>query len=125
MSRTADYGLVLVGAIALLGAVAYVLFVNLDGPGLAGAGAGVGLGLVNLGVGSRLTARALRQGMRSAMGLVLGGMIVRLVVLCGLVLLFHFVEGVDEVAFALSFMVLFFVYVGVEVLLVERTLQRR
>jgi len=117
--------MILVVTIALLGGVAWVLFPKLDGPGLAGAGAGAGLGLINLGVGSRLTARALRQGLRSVMGLVLGGMIVRLLLLCGLVLLFHFVDAVNEVAFALSFMVLFFVYVGVEVLLVERTLRRK
>jgi hypothetical protein len=124
MTRTVSVGLALVAGMALLLAVASALFIDFDRAGRNGALAGAGLGILNLAVGYWLTRRALRRGgMKSAMTTLLGGFLVRLVVLVGLAFLFHAIEGISEVAFALVFMVFFFVYVAIEVLLVERTLQ--
>lgn len=122
MMRTTSVGLAAVGAIVLLLAGAFVHFVRLDAPAWNGVAVGAGLGLLNLAVGWRVSARALRRGMRSAMTTLLGGFVARMVVLCGLVLVFHAVDGVSEVAFALTFMLFFFLYVALEIVLVERTL---
>jgi len=86
--------------LALLMAIACVLFVDLDGAGLAGAGIGAGLGLLNLGVGSWITMRALRRGMKSAMATLVGGFFGRLVLVVGLLFAFNRTEAVDGIAFA-------------------------
>ena len=87
--------------LALLMAIACAVFVDLDGPGLAGVGIGAGLGLLNLAV----------------------GFFGRLVLVVGLLFAFHRTDAVDGVAFALVFMLFFFVYLGLEVVLVERALR--
>ncbi|MHC4490806.1 MAG: hypothetical protein ACYTDU_04195 [Planctomycetota bacterium] len=116
-------GLALVAGMVLLLAAASVLLIDFDRAGRNGALAGAGLGVLNLGLGYWLTRRSLRRGMKSAMATLLGGFLVRLVLVVALAFAFHSVEGISEVAFALVFMVFFFVYVAIEVLLVERTLQ--
>ncbi len=121
MTRTATQGLIMVGAFVGLLVVASIAFVELDSEGVLGAVIGAGLGLVNLMVGYVLTRRTLRQGMKSAMNTLLGGFIVRLLVVVGLMLLFRRTGSVDPAAFALTFLVFFFVYLGVEMLLVERS----
>jgi hypothetical protein len=52
------------------------------------------------------------------------GFIARLTVVVSLMLLFRRTDSIDPAAFALSFLVFFFVYLGVEVLLVERSVDR-
>jgi hypothetical protein len=121
MTRTTSQGLVMVGAFVGLVIVASLAFVELDREGVRGALIGAGLGLVNLAVGYVLTRRTLRQGMKSAMTTLAGGFIVRLFVVVGLMLLFRRTGSVDPAAFALTFLVFFFVYLGVEMLLVERS----
>ena len=121
MTRTASQGLVMVGGFVGLLVVASLAFVELDGDGVRGALIGAGLGLVNLAVGYVLTRRTLRQGMKSAMNTLLGGFIVRLVVVVGLMLFFRRTGAVDPAAFALTFLVFFFVYLGIEMVLVERS----
>ncbi|MHC4135990.1 MAG: hypothetical protein ACYS0K_13505 [Planctomycetota bacterium] len=123
MTRTVSVGLALVAGMVLLLAAASVLLIDFDRAGRNGALAGAGLGVLNLGLGYWLTRRSLRRGMKSAMATLLGGFLVRLVLVVALAFAFHSVEGISEVAFALVFMVFFFVYVAIEVLLVERTLQ--
>ena len=86
------------------------------------AAIGAGLGLVNLGVGYLLTRRALRHGMKSAMATLTGGFIARLFVVVSLMILFRRTDSIDPAAFALTFLVFFFVYLGLEMLLVERSL---
>jgi hypothetical protein len=108
------------GFIGLL-TVAALAFVEPDGDGARGALVGAGLGLVNLAVGYLLTRRALRQGMQSAMATLVGGFLTRLIVVVGLMLLFRRTGSVDPAAFALTFLVFFFVYLGVEMILVERS----
>jgi hypothetical protein len=121
MTRTASQGLVMVGGFVGLLMVAALAFVELDGEAVRGALIGAGLGLVNLAVGYVLTRRTLRQGMKSAMTTLLGGFVVRLLVVVGLMLLFRRTGSVDPAAFALTFLVFFFVYLGVEMILVDRS----
>jgi predicted Na+-dependent transporter len=121
MTRTATQGLIMVGAFVGLLVVATIAFVELDSEGVLGAVIGAGLGLVNLMVGYVLTRRTLRQGMKSAMTTLLGGFMVRLILVVGLMLLFRRTGSVDPAAFALTFLVFFFVYLGLEMILVERS----
>lgn len=121
MTRTATQGLVMVGGFIGLLVVATVAFVDLDREGVRGTAIGAGLGLLNLAVGYVVTRRTLRHGMKSAMATLAGGFLVRLFVVVGLMLLFRRTGSVDPAAFALTFLVFFFVYLGVEMLLVERS----
>jgi ATP synthase protein I len=121
MTRTGTQGLMMVGGFVGLLVMVALAFVELDGDGVRGALIGAGLGLVNLAVGYVLTRRTLRQGMKSAMTTLAGGFLVRLLVVVGLMLLFRRTGSVDPAAFALTFLVFFFVYLGVEMLLVERS----
>jgi hypothetical protein len=121
MTRTASQALIMVGAFAGLLMVAMLSVVKLDRNGGRGVAIGAGLGLVNLAVGYLLTRRALQRGMKSATAMLAGGFFARLVVVAGLVVAFQRSEAVDPAAFALTFLVFFFVYLFVEVLLVERS----
>jgi hypothetical protein len=125
MTRTATQGLLMVGGFIVLLLVSAALFIKLDGKGLRGAAIGAALGLINLAVGSLLTRRALRHGMKSAMGALFGGFAARLVLLVVLTLVFERTAAVDPAAFAFTFLVFFFVYVGVELLMVDRSGIRR
>jgi predicted Na+-dependent transporter len=109
------------GFIALL-VLAALAFVEPNGDGARGALIGAVLGLVNLGVGYAVTRRSLRQGMKSAMAMLAGGFIARLFVVVALMLLFRRTDSVDPAAFALTFLVFFFAYLGVEMVLVDRSL---
>jgi hypothetical protein len=121
VSRTATQGLLMVGAFIGLLVVAALAFVEPDGDGARGAAIGAGLGLVNLGVGYLVTRRSLRRGMKSAMATLAGGFLARLFVVASLMLLFRRTDSIDPAAFALTFMVFFFAYLGLEMLLVERS----
>jgi predicted Na+-dependent transporter len=109
------------GFIALL-VLAALALVEPNGDGARGALIGAVLGLVNLGVGYAVTRRSLRQGMKSAMAMLAGGFIARLFVVVALMLLFRRTDSVDPAAFALTFLVFFFAYLGVEMVLVDRSL---
>jgi hypothetical protein len=124
MSRTASQGLLMVAGFMGLLILAAVAFVEPNGDGARGAAIGAGLGLVNLGVGYFVTRRSLRSGMKSAMATLAGGFIARLFVVVSLILLFRRTGSVDPAAFALTFLVFFFAYLGVEMILVERSLTR-
>jgi hypothetical protein len=122
VSRTASQGLVMVGGFIGLLVVVAVTFVEPDGDGARGAAIGAGLGILNLAAGYLVTRHSLRQGMKSAMATLAGGFIARLLVVVGLMLLFRRTGSVDPAAFALTFLVFFFAYLGVEMILVERSL---
>lgn len=122
MTRTATMGLMMVGGFVVLLVAASLAFVDLSGDGVgAGVGIGAALGLVNLAVGSLVTRRSLRHGMKSVTTTLVGGFGARLVVLVALFLVFQQSHAVDPAAFGLTFMAFFFVYLGVELLMVERT----
>ena len=111
----------MVGAFIGLLVVAALAFIDFDGDGARGAAIGAVLGLVNLGVGYLVTKRSLRVGMKSAMATLAGGFLARLFVVASLMLLFRRTESIDPAAFALTFMVFFFAYLGLEMVLVERS----
>jgi hypothetical protein len=122
VTRTATQGLVMIGAFVALLVVAAAAFVKFDGHGLLGTAVGAGLGLLNLAVGLLATRRALRLKMNSAVATVAGGFILRLFAVVVLMVIFQRTEAVDPAAFALTFLVFFFVYLGFELLMVERSL---
>jgi hypothetical protein len=124
MSRTASQGLLMVGGFIGLLMIAAVAFVKPTADGARGALIGAALGLVNLGLGYLVTARSLRHGMKSAMATLAGGFLARLFAVAGLILLFRRTGSVDPAAFALTFLVFFFLYLGLEMILVERSLAR-
>ncbi|HYH48511.1 MAG TPA: ATP synthase subunit I [Acidimicrobiia bacterium] len=124
MSRTASQGLLMVGGFMGLLILVAVAFVEPDADGARGAAIGAGLGLVNLAVGYVITRRSLQHGMKSAMATLAGGFLARLFVVVSLILLFRRTGSVDPAAFALTFLVFFFAYLGVEMILVERSLTR-
>jgi hypothetical protein len=119
VTRTASQGLVMAGAFVVLLLVVSVAFVEMDRDGVRGIAVGAGLGLVNLFVGYVLTRRSLRRGMKSAMTTVAGGAVARLFVVAGLMVFFQRTGAADPAAFALTFLVFFFVFVALEMFLVE------
>jgi hypothetical protein len=122
MTRTATTGLIMVGGFIALLVVAAAAVVKPDRDGVRGAVIGAGLGLVNLAVGYVVTRRALRHGMKSALATLAGGFVARLFVVAGLIVLFQRTGAADPAAFALTFLIFFFVYLGLELLIVERSL---
>ena len=122
MSRTGSQGLLMVGAFIGLLVMAALFFIEPDGDGARGAAIGAALGFVNLALGYLVTRRSLRQGMKSAMATLAGGFLARLFVVVGLMLLFRRTDSIDPAAFALTFMIFFFAYLGLEMVLVERSL---
>jgi zinc transporter ZupT len=125
VTRTATQGLIMSGAFILLLVVVAATFVDMDRQGVRGTAVGAALGFLNLAVGYLVTRRTLRRGMKSAMAMVAGGFIARLAVLVSLMVVFQRTGAADPAAFALTFLVFFFVYLAVEVLLVERSLDGR
>jgi hypothetical protein len=124
VSRTATQGLIMVAGFVGLLVLAAVAFVEPSADAGRGALVGAAFGLLNLAVGYVVTQRSLRRGMQSAMATLAGGFIARLFVVAGLMLLFRRTGAVDPAAFALTFLVFFFVYLGLEMVLVERSLAR-
>ena len=122
MSRTTSQGLLMVGGFVALLMIAAGAFVNFNADGVRGMAVGAGLGLVNLALGYLVTRRSLRHGMKSAMATLAGGFIARLFVVVAMILVFRRTGSVDPAAFALTFLVFFFAYLGVEMILVERSL---
>jgi hypothetical protein len=122
MTQNVTPGLILAGAFVVLLVVVLLASVELDKEGVRGALIGTGLGLLNLAVGYLVMRRALRQDTKQALMTIVGGMIARLLVLAGLMVLFQRTGAADPAAFAVTFLVFFFVYLGIEVLLVERSL---
>ncbi len=102
----------------ILAATLYV--VDFDRAGIAGAVIGALVGLLNLAVCYVLAERGLKRSMNAVFAILLGGFFARLLILVALVFLFHKTEAVSEVAFALVFMIFFFLYVGAEIVLVNR-----
>jgi hypothetical protein len=127
MTRTAISGLAMVGSFIVILVVASVAFIELDGKGVRGTVIGAGLGLLNLALGYFVTRRTLRRGsgIRTAMAMFVGGFLARLIVVAVLIVLFQRTGVADPAAFALTFLVFFFVYLFVEVLLVERSLDAK
>lgn len=131
MSRVAVQGLVMVGGFIALLVVASLVFVRLDGNAARGAAIGAGLGLLNLGLGLVMARKSMRSARErgssatSAMATLLGGFFVRMVVLVVLIEIFMRTSTIDPAAFGLTFLVFFFVYLGFELVMVERARSTR
>jgi F0F1-type ATP synthase assembly protein I len=124
MRQALPSSLMMLGVMLSLLVIAAVAFVRFDGDGARGAVVGAALGLVNLILGYRATRRTLQRGMTSAMATLATGAVTRLLVVAGLVIFFQRTGAADPAAFALTFMAFFFVYLVVEVLMVERSLSK-
>jgi hypothetical protein len=123
MTGIAIPSLVMAGGFVAMLVVAALTFIEFDRQGIRGTAIGAGLGLLNLVVGYIVTRRMLRRGMKSAMTMFATGFIARLFVVAGLMVLFQRTGAASPAAFALTFLVFFFVYLGLEVLLVERSIE--
>jgi len=110
--------------LALLIAVACAKLFTFDRATWIGVGIGGGVGLLNLAIGMLVMRRAFRSGTTATLRVLVVGFILRLVVLVALVLVFQRVAWVNEAALALAFLACFFVYVTLEVVMVERALNR-
>jgi hypothetical protein len=117
-------GYLAAGTFVLLLGGALAFAVEFDRPGLAGIGLGALAGALNLVVGLRLTARALRRGGKSVLRTMVGGFFGRFITLVVLIVVFHSMEAVNEVGFGITFMIFFMVFMGLEVRLVEKSLRR-
>ena len=121
MKRSTGGVILFAGAILVI-AVAYLLTTPLDGPLLVGVLFGAALGGFNILVSYMGITRALSKGQTAVVGMMLGGFFARLTVLVLLVLYFQTQPWVNEVAFAVSFMVFFCVFMAIEIHLVQRSL---
>jgi zinc transporter ZupT len=121
MTPLAKRALLLTGGfIALVVALAGA-FVKFDSAGGRGVMIGVALGLVNFVAGLLLTRRSLQSGgMKAATATLAGGFGARLAVLVTLFLVFRNSSTVSASAFGLTFVAFFFVYLAVEIVMVER-----
>ena len=122
MTRTATPALIMAGTFVVILMIVLFASVELDSEGVLGVVIGAAIGLLNLTVGYVLTRWALRREMKTALRTVVGGFIARLTVVAGLMILFQRTAIADPTAFALTFLVFFFFYLGLEVFLVERSL---
>lgn len=120
MSPIAKRALLLVGPFIVLVACTSLFFVSFNGAAARGIAVGAALGIVNIVVSLLIAQRSLRKGMQSIMTTIVGGFGIRLVMLVGLFLAFKQSSVIDAPAFALTFVVFFFVYAAAEILMVER-----
>jgi hypothetical protein len=120
--KSSTVGVLVLGAVLVLIVATFLREMTLDRPTIIGVLLGAGLGALNIVLGYAATSRALRKGTATALRTVLGGFFVRLVTLVALLLYFHSQAWVNEIAFALSFMVFFLVFLAIEVRMVQRSL---
>lgn len=93
-------------------------------PVLAGVVIGGALGVVNLLVGSLVTRRVLHKGIDAVMANIAGGFGLRLVLLVVLFLVFRATAAVSAPAFGLTFVGFVFVYLAVEIFMVQHSRPR-
>jgi len=124
VSNTSLAALVGVGffAFLLLGGLSW--FVGTDSARLTGAGIGALLGVLNLAVGIPLTMRAMRSGTNALLRVIVGGFLINLIAVVVLTVVLHGREGVSEIAFALTYVAFFFIFDGLKVFMVEKSLRR-
>jgi len=98
------------------------------GARILGAGIGAACGLLNMMVGIPLTLRAMRTGTRNGttalLNVIVGGFLVNLTAVVVLTVVFHGMESVNQIAFALTYVTFFFIFDGLKVFMVEKNLRR-
>lgn len=116
-----------IGAIAVLSGALLVLAIKLVGwsPEMGvGIASGLGLGFLLLVLGYFGTRRALREkDMKAAMTHALGGFFFRLVLLVAGVLALVYTGWANPVGFALSYLVMVFAFLALEVVMVQNALE--
>ena len=118
-------GYITVGFLAIALVSAMIWAVEFDQAGIVGTGIGALLGVVNLVLGLRITSRAMQRGdSKALMSTITSGFLIRFFVLAIFIVAFHFTEPVNEVAFALTFLIFFMLFMCLEVRLVEKSLRR-
>lgn len=118
-------GYITVGFLALALVGALIWAVEFDQAGVMGCSIGALFGVANLVLGLRITARAMQRGdSKALMATITSGFLIRFFVLAVLIVLFHFTEPINEVAFALTFLIFFMLFMCLEVRLVEKSLRR-
>ena len=109
-------------AILLVGGLSW--YVGGDSARLAGAGIGATCGLLNMAIGLPLTMRAMRSGTTALLNVIVGGFIANLVAVVALTIVFHRMQSVNPIAFALTYVTFFFIFDGLKVFMVEKNLRR-
>jgi hypothetical protein len=89
-------------------------------PVVAGIVVGAVLGVANLAAGAVVTRRMLHRDLEALMGGLLGGFAARLVVLVSLILVFRAGDAVSAMAFGITFVSFVFVYLTVELCMVQQ-----
>jgi hypothetical protein len=121
MTPVATRALWLAGAFILLVVGVSSVFVTFDSAAVRGVAIGLALGVVNIVVGLLVTRWSMRSGgIKSAMGTIAGGFGARLLVLVTLFLVFRQSTTVSAAAFALTFVAFFFVYLALEIVMIDR-----
>ncbi|NUO17402.1 MAG: hypothetical protein HUU03_13270 [Planctomycetaceae bacterium] len=117
-----------IGAIAVLSGALLVLAIKLMGWSAemgVGIASGLGLGFVLLVLGYFGTRRALREkDMKAAMSHALGGFFFRLVTLVAGVFALVYTGWANPLGFALSYLVMVFAFLALEVVMVQNALDR-
>ena len=118
-------------AILLIGGLSWYVGTDSDadlGARVAGAGIGAALGMVNLLVGIPLTLRAMRSDTRNGttalLRVIVGGFLINLTLVVALTVVFHGMQSVNQIAFALTYVTFFFIFDGIKVVMVEKSLRR-
>jgi hypothetical protein len=121
MTQTATPVLIMAGALVVILIIVLFASVELDSDAVLGVVIGAVVGLVNLAVGFLVLRWALRRDMKTALRVVVGGLLARVIVVAGLMILFQRTGSADPAAFALTFLVFFLVFLGLEGILVGRS----
>lgn len=123
-ARKAAAGMVVLTLLALIGTGLVLVGQKGSDATLTGALVGVGLGGLSLFVESISLTWALRQKPSWTLGISLGGFFTRLVLVVVLTLVFDGIESVSAVTFALTYVVSFLAFVGIQVWAVSRMMDR-
>jgi len=124
VSNTSAAAIVGVGffAVLLIGGLSW--YVGANSARLVGAGIGAAFGLLNLGIGIPLTLRAMQNGTKAILHVIVGGFLINLTAVVVLTIVFHGMDSVSQIAFALTYVTFFFIFDGLKVFLVEKSLRR-
>jgi len=120
--KSSTIGLLALGGTTVLLGTYVLRRMELDRAAVVGLVLGAVVGAANLVLGYWATSRAVKQGVGAALRTMLSGFLIRLVVLVGLLYYFHLQDWVNEITFAVSFMVFFCLFLAIEVRMVQRSL---
>ena len=123
-ARKAAAGMVVLILLALVGTGLVLIGQKGSDATLTGALVGVGLGGLSLLLESLSLAWSLRQKPSWTLGISLGGFFLRLVLVVVLTLVFDGIEAVNAVTFALTYVVSFLAFVGIQVWAVSRMMSK-